>query len=128
MLRKKPLHHRSLILLQIGQAGLEKLEKTEKYATSDLPELRLQRLKLSLFWNNEEEEVEELLRQGGYRHTKDKVTGLEEFAHGACLDRVHGARLQIDQDGTGHILAGHALAGCRVKETGSVDTRKEGCW
>ena len=39
------------------------------------------------------------------RLSKDKVVWAEDLSEGSGADRVHGAWLQIDQNGTGHILA-----------------------
>jgi hypothetical protein len=35
--------------------------------------------------------------------TEDEVVGAEKLAEGAGTDGIHGARLQIDQDGTGNV-------------------------
>ncbi len=39
------------------------------------------------------------------RLSKDKVVGSEDLAVGAGADRVHGARLQVQQDRTRDVLA-----------------------
>ena len=38
--------------------------------------------------------------------SKDKVVGAEEATKRTGADRVHGAGLEIDEDGTGDILVG----------------------
>ena len=74
--------------------------------------------RFSLLADNVENGVNELGALGvmalgpvvtGARLAKDKVVGAEDLAKGARSDRVHGAGLQIDQDGTGHVFAAGGL-------------------
>jgi hypothetical protein len=54
---------------------------------------------------------------------KDEVVGTEELTKGTGTDGVHGARLEIDEDGTGNIL----LAGClgdKMCVSGRMPTNK----
>lgn len=73
---------------------------------------------LSLTTDNVENRVDELgtlsvVALGpvvtGTRLTEDKVVGAEERAKGATTDRVHGSGLEVDKDGTGHVLASSRL-------------------
>lgn len=41
----------------------------------------------------------------GARLSEDKVVGTIELSEGAGTDRVHGAGFEIDQNGTGNVLA-----------------------
>jgi len=50
--------------------------------------------------------------------TEDEVVGAEELAEGAGTDSVHGAGLQVDEDGTGNILVARGLE-CRAVSTAS---------
>ena len=68
---------------------------------------------LSLLADNIEDRVDELsaLRVvalgpvvTGTVLTEDKVVGAEEVAEGTRPDGVHGARLEINEDCTGHVL------------------------
>ena len=74
--------------------------------------------RFSLLADNVENGVNELGALGvmalgpvvtGARLAKDKVVGAEDLAEGAGADRVHRARLQIDQDCAGHVLAAGGL-------------------
>ena len=40
---------------------------------------------------------------------EDKVVGTEELAEGPGADGVHGAGLEVDEDGAGHVLAAAGL-------------------
>ena len=37
--------------------------------------------------------------------SEHEVVGAEDLSEGSGADRVHGAGLQVDEDGTGHIFA-----------------------
>ena len=41
--------------------------------------------------------------------TEDKVVGTEDLSERSGAYRVHGARLQVHQDGTGNVLAAGGL-------------------
>ena len=41
--------------------------------------------------------------------TEDEVVGAEELAERTGTDSVHGAGLQIDEDGTGNVLVAGSL-------------------
>ena len=45
----------------------------------------------------------------GSRLSKNKVVGSENLSIRSGSDRVHGARLQVDQHGPGHVLAARGL-------------------
>eukprot|EP00962_Isochrysis_galbana_P009216 scaffold2575_cov101-Isochrysis_galbana.AAC.1 len=45
----------------------------------------------------------------GARLAEDKVVRAEDLAKGARADRVHGARLEVHQDGAGHVAAARRL-------------------
>ena len=45
----------------------------------------------------------------GARLAKDKVVRSEDLTKGTRSDRVHCTGLQVDQDGTGHVLAAGGL-------------------
>lgn len=47
----------------------------------------------------------------GTRLTEDEVVGTEEVAEWTSTDSVHGARLQVDEDGTRDILVARSLSG-----------------
>jgi hypothetical protein len=41
--------------------------------------------------------------------TEDEVVGAEELTEGTSADGIHGTRLEIDEDGTGHVLVASTL-------------------
>ena len=45
----------------------------------------------------------------GSRLTEDEVVGSEDLSKRPRSDRVHGAWLQVDEDGAGHVLAAGGL-------------------
>lgn len=69
---------------------------------------------LGLLAHDVEHRVDELSALGvvtlgpvvsGTSLTEDKVVGAEDLAVGAGANRVHGSRLEVHQDGTGHVAA-----------------------
>ena len=45
----------------------------------------------------------------GSRLSKNEVVGSEDLSEGSGSDRVHGAGLQVDEDGAGNIFASGGL-------------------
>jgi hypothetical protein len=50
----------------------------------------------------------------GTRLAEDKVVGAEELAKGTGADGVHGAGLQVHEDGAGHVAAAGGLVKVHV--------------
>lgn len=64
----------------------------------------------------------------GPQRTEDEVARLEELPEGTRLHGVHGARLQVHQDGPGHVLSGGALAVGHQRSQGARETGEHMGW
>lgn len=112
--RESAHHAVGVFLTDLGdQEGTHTGTSTTTKRVSDLETLEAV-TRLGLFADNVQDRVDELSTLGvvtlgpvvtGTRLAKDKVVRAEKLTVGTGTDRVHRTGLQVNKDGTGHVLA-----------------------